>query len=204
MNKNLFKYAITLGMGLFLQVAQANTIFIVDASGTEIREGNSAGAMQYNASCGGGDNCMQAFFGVPGLTAGSDVGFSFTTGTGTNIGNSGNNELPYLNQLLVEVGSQPVGLDTRNQVKTEAMQFTTSRQYFSIKKGDWTVYFENLSDTGTLVVDFDPADFSHWTEYGADVIVTDPPEVPLPAAAWLFGSALLGLVTVARRRKAKV
>jgi hypothetical protein len=26
--------------------------------------------------------------------------------------------------------------------------------------------------------------------------------VPLPAAAWLFGSALLGLVTVARRRQA--
>ena len=31
-----------------------------------------------------------------------------------------------------------------------------------------------------------------------------PPEavVPIPAAAWLFGSALLGLVGVARRKKA--
>jgi hypothetical protein len=29
------------------------------------------------------------------------------------------------------------------------------------------------------------------------------PSVPLPAAAWLFGSALLGLVTVSRRKQAK-
>lgn len=34
-----------------------------------------------------------------------------------------------------------------------------------------------------------------------DVVVTPPPPVPLPAAAWLFGSALLGLVGVRRRRR---
>jgi hypothetical protein len=33
---------------------------------------------------------------------------------------------------------------------------------------------------------------------------TPPPAVPLPAAAWLFGSALLGLVGVARRKKAGI
>ena len=32
--------------------------------------------------------------------------------------------------------------------------------------------------------------------------VTLPPEVPLPAAAWLFGSGLIGLIGVARRKKA--
>ena len=30
-----------------------------------------------------------------------------------------------------------------------------------------------------------------------------PPAVPVPAAAWLFGSALLGLFGVARRKKAQ-
>lgn len=34
--------------------------------------------------------------------------------------------------------------------------------------------------------------------------VTPPPPVPLPAAVWLFGSGLLGLVGVSRRRKAAV
>jgi hypothetical protein len=33
---------------------------------------------------------------------------------------------------------------------------------------------------------------------------TPPPPVPLPAAVWLFGSGLLGLVGVSRRRKAAV
>jgi hypothetical protein len=33
---------------------------------------------------------------------------------------------------------------------------------------------------------------------------TTPPAVPLPAAVWLFGSGLLGLVGVSRRRKAAV
>jgi len=34
---------------------------------------------------------------------------------------------------------------------------------------------------------------------GADL---PPPAVPVPAAVWLFGSGLLGLVGVARRKKA--
>ena len=33
-------------------------------------------------------------------------------------------------------------------------------------------------------------------------LVTPPSEVPVPAAVWLFGSGLLGLVGVARRKKA--
>jgi hypothetical protein len=46
------------------------------------------------------------------------------------------------------------------------------------------------------------------TDYGASGVVYDnlsfaaAPAVPVPAAVWLFGSGLLGLVGVARRRKA--
>jgi len=36
--------------------------------------------------------------------------------------------------------------------------------------------------------------------YHVEIITTPPPAVPVPAAAWLFGSGLLGLVGVARRR----
>jgi hypothetical protein len=32
--------------------------------------------------------------------------------------------------------------------------------------------------------------------------MTEMPEIPIPAAVWLFGSGLLGLIGIARRRKA--
>jgi len=38
----------------------------------------------------------------------------------------------------------------------------------------------------------------------ANAVTPPPPPVPLPAAVWLFGSGLLGLVCVSRRRKAAV
>ena len=37
---------------------------------------------------------------------------------------------------------------------------------------------------------------------GEGVVTPEPPAVPLPAAVWLFGSGLLGLVGMARRKKA--
>lgn len=36
----------------------------------------------------------------------------------------------------------------------------------------------------------------------APAIAFGPPEVPVPAAVWLFGSALMGLIATSRRRKA--
>lgn len=35
---------------------------------------------------------------------------------------------------------------------------------------------------------------------GASGDINDPLTVPIPAAAWLFGSALIGLILVSRRR----
>ena len=35
-----------------------------------------------------------------------------------------------------------------------------------------------------------------------NVLVEPPSAVPIPAAAWLFGSAILGLLGIARRKKA--
>ncbi|PCJ88864.1 MAG: hypothetical protein COA54_01130 [Thiotrichaceae bacterium] len=38
--------------------------------------------------------------------------------------------------------------------------------------------------------------------YDLDIVLSPPAVIPVPAAVWLFGSGLLGLVGVARRRKA--
>jgi hypothetical protein len=37
-------------------------------------------------------------------------------------------------------------------------------------------------------------------QYGIEVSMTEMPEIPVPAAVWLFGSGLIGLVGVARRK----
>jgi hypothetical protein len=54
----------------------------------------------------------------------------------------------------------------------------------------------------------DKYDLSWWQSFedpetgNISVTVAPPSAVPIPAAAWLFGSAMLGLFGVARRKKA--
>jgi hypothetical protein len=69
--------------------------------------------------------------------------------------------------------------------------------YFGMPAGDYTgglnISFDMI---GTPVVG---TDFTSDTLFSGDV-VNNP--VPVPAAVWLFGSGLLGLVGIARRKKA--
>ncbi len=53
-----------------------------------------------------------------------------------------------------------------------------------------------------IVPQADPSNFGG-TPYGLQLSGNIPPHVPVPAAAWLFGSGLVGLVGVARRKKSK-
>ena len=63
-------------------------------------------------------------------------------------------------------------------------------------------------DEGTYEITFlnnggNIPDLSHLSIYARDAEGGIPPEVvPIPAAAWLFGSALLGFIGYARRRQA--
>ena len=45
--------------------------------------------------------------------------------------------------------------------------------------------------------------FNAWAVQSGDATVGWVPQVPVPAAAWLFGSGLLGLIGVAGRKKAQ-
>ena len=46
------------------------------------------------------------------------------------------------------------------------------------------------------------ADTQYSERYDISIVTAGAPPIPVPAAVWLFGSGLLGLVGVARRRKA--
>ena len=59
----------------------------------------------------------------------------------------------------------------------------------SITSGNYLSFVSSASNSGANVI-------TTWT------ITPEVSEVPVPAAAWLFGSALLGLTGVSRRRKA--
>lgn len=70
----------------------------------------------------------------------------------------------------------------------------------------------SCSDSSTYTLDMDvhvPAAFPsvpysiHLEGHVNGGTTTTPPAVPVPAAAWLFGSGLVGLVGVARRRRNK-
>jgi hypothetical protein len=68
--------------------------------------------------------------------------------------------------------------------------------YFQNKFGD------DLAGTFDTKDIFGGKDLSHMTVYEIASDGGTPPElIPVPAAVWLFGSGLLGLVGVARRRK---
>jgi len=61
-------------------------------------------------------------------------------------------------------------------------------------------FFLNLISPGTITIEFDQngqtsGGFSHYTEFGR------VSAVPVPAAVWLFGTALIGFIGMARRTK---
>lgn len=75
--------------------------------------------------------------------------------------------------------------------------------------GNTTTFTFDMFANHTIASSEDPgaAGFTGWTaqwhQQGTGVYVA-PAAIPVPAAAWLFGSGLLGLVGIARRKKAKV
>ena len=60
----------------------------------------------------------------------------------------------------------------------------------------------DLTAGGTTVITTNAADSANLTTYTFTTDGAATPSVPVPAAAWLFGSGLLGLAGTARRRRA--
>lgn len=102
---------------------------------------------------------------------------------------SGNSMTIDLNGTLLSAG----GDDSYGDGDKPALAFNGAMELtdFDYRKSDTAPAFNSL---GVYFDDFDQL-FGQWR---ADAEVT---VVPLPAAAWLFGSGLLGVIAVSRRRK---
>ena len=61
--------------------------------------------------------------------------------------------------------------------------------------------FSLLSSPDTYLIVFDGLDASGGRISG-NTLAVDLAPIPVPAAAWLFGTGLIGLIGVARRKKA--
>ena len=113
--------------------------------------------------------------------------------------NSGDNTIDALMSDSFMTGGtfrngQEVAVNTRGNVSF------VNNGTWDINVADKTVNFY-LDLTGTSLLGTDIA--VHWGMTCAnDVIEGEVPAVPVPAAVWLFGSGLLGLVAVARRKVA--
>lgn len=180
-----------LGLVFFALVASstsqaASVIYLEDIDGTPIELGGGPNKEQISVSCTLAGDCINGFLGSPAT-------LSTTKGTGYSLNENPDGELAFLNNLLADIGESSVTF-VNKPGDGENNSFTTDRQYFSVKKQTWTAFFVNLSG-GSVTVNFDPENFSHYTEYG------ELAAVPIPAAAWMFGSVLLGAGVMAKRRR---
>jgi hypothetical protein len=186
MKNKLFMSVIGLVLGLMTQYTSANTISITHELDGDLI---SKGGAPWQASC---DEtvpgpCMM------GLEGPATASLSATTATAYDKQGSPLSELTYLNVLLGLSGTGEITGTT--DIAGSGNSFESSFQYFAIKQSTYIMYFENLTGE-SLSVMFDN-EFSHVTGFGQQLM----PPVPLPAAAWLFGSALLGLGAIGRRKR---
>ena len=164
-----------------------------------VSTGASANIITMNGYNGAGDtvSCVQGCAGFVGPYPGGVISLSLTEADEYPQAGNPAGELARLNELLALFNPVRTPVANVNKIDVAGNGFTTSLQYFSIKQATDLFYFENTSG-GALTVSLQGSteNYSHWTEYGPAVS-----QVPVPAAIWLFGTALFGFVGMSRRRK---
>ena len=101
-------------------------------------------------------------------------------------------QVAFLQGMVDKIDDPRLGDVNINPLKFEqaGTTFTTNREYFWIKKGEWLAFFWNPNLESIQIV---TNGYSYYAVAG----------VPIPAAFVLFGSGLVGLGWLARRQRAR-
>jgi len=103
-------------------------------------------------------------------------------------------ELPRPAPIIDFSGINSGTIDFRLVLSVQSGAITIDTQTVLPEEKSWVDFGESISTGAYISLD---------TYFFNDVSVTEiPAVVPLPAAIWLFGSSLLGLIGIARRKKA--
>ena len=180
MNTATYNAALTLalGAGLLSGAANANTIQALDSKPAA------------EVTCNGTfEMACQGFY----LDLGTPATLDWALATAYPFQGNPTNELGYLNLLLKDIGEAAVSYVDKTDAPGKG--FTTSREYFSIKKSTSLWYFRNVSG-GAVEVSWSGEDYSHWTEYGDEAV-----DVPEPSPLALLAMGCAGLVLTRRRQR---
>lgn len=136
------------------------------------------------------------------------------TGAATSLGNIGyasGGDLAFHNGsfYLASSNNQLVKIDLSNLANTTAVGSFGVSGVYGLASGDNNVLY-GVAGTSVYSVDTltglasNPISYSGQglgTAYGQSFFAEATPEVPVPAAAWLFGSGLIGMAGLSRKRK---
>jgi hypothetical protein len=111
--------------------------------------------------------------------------------------------------FLLPLGASPVATKSTNAIGCEALTLATSVNAYTIVRNNANI---GLCDTSTTdAVGGSPMSSAAFSNHNANFDIseihfasytpTPTAVIPVPAAVWLFGSGLLGLVGIARRKK---
>ena len=212
LKENFKKQALTMSAATLALTFSASSMAALVPNGDFESGGDSWGvepaggaSFSFEATGGNGggylkmDNTTAAWGGVAISTddpAGSLIGDFGVTAGGSHT---------YLFDMKTISGSG-AGAGIKIEYWNEAGFLSTSGDNFFGTTSDWQSYsFTQTADAGATRLKIVLLGINADSVLGFDNVCVDDcsaPQVPVPAAVWLFGSGLLGLVGVARRKKA--
>ncbi|MEW8624533.1 MAG: hypothetical protein AB2551_02120 [Candidatus Thiodiazotropha sp.] len=154
-----------------------------------------------------GETVFQPWFGGERRTRTAHSSITLSEGTALHI--TENLQLDDLGSFTIELGGDSFGLDNFVQVDGIAtlggiLELELFSDFIAQDGDRWTLFsashINGLFSEALLNESFVDLDFSlAYTGTTVDLIATSVAPVPVPAAVWLFGSGLVGILTLSRR-----